>query len=352
MGKEWPGLMRERLPSGEFRHRVRPEGNPDQKITLPCGPDSPYFREYYHAARQGRKLAEHAHRVIPGSIAWLVECYIDAMPRLAKPLDPGTIKQRSVFLRWLRAEAGEYSASMPKSAIVQLMDKKAATPGAAANFLKSVRAMYAWAIDRDLVKADPTDGVKRPEGGTGAIPWTLADLAQYREYHAAGTVPHRALTLFMFSACRIGDAFRLGPGNEIERDGVLWLDWQPAKKGSSRVTIPMMPPLVTATRGLKGPAYLVNEWGVPFASSAAFGNAFRDWVVDAGMVDAEGRAARSSHGIRKAAGELLALHGATQYHIMAVHGHSNASTSEIYTRGAERAKLAGQAMQMLDGMAW
>jgi integrase len=352
MRADWPGLKIEQAASGLPRYRVRVEGNPAARITIPVGPESPYFREYYHAARQGRKLSEHPRRVIPGSIAWLVEAYIDAMPRLPKQLDPGTIKQRSVFLQWLRAEAGEYAASMPKSALIQLMDKKAATPGAAVNFLKSVRAMYAWAIDRDLVKTNPTTGIKRTPDGGGAIPWTLADLAQYREYHAAGTVPHRALTLFMFTACRIGDAFRLGPGNEIERDGGLWLDWQPAKKGSSRVTIPMMPPLVTATRGLKGPAYLVNEWGVPFASSAAFGNAFRDWVVDAGMVDAEGKAARSSHGIRKAAGELLALHGATQYHIMAVHGHSNASTSEIYTRGAERAKLAGQAMQMLDGMAW
>lgn len=350
MRADWPGLMKERLPSGGFRYRVRAEGNPALKITLPCGPDSPYWREYYHAARQGRKLTEHPRRVIAGSVAWLVECYIDAMPALT--LNAGTIKQRAVFLRWLRAEAGEYSAAMPKSAIIKLMDKKADTPGAATNFLKSVRAMYAWALARDMVKANPTIGVERPAAGTGAIPWTLDDLAQFREYHAAGTVPHRALTLFMFTACRIGDAVHLGPDNEVERDGIRWLDWQPRKKGSSRVTIPMMPPLVAATRGLQGPAYLVSEWGRPFASSAAFGNAFRDWVVDAGMVDAEGRATRSSHGIRKAAGELLALHGATQYHIMAVHGHSNASTSEVYTRGAERAKLAGQAMQMLDGMAW
>jgi hypothetical protein len=35
-----------------------------------------------------------------------------------------------------------------------------------------------------------------------------------------------------------------------------------------------------------------------------------------------------------------------------VHGHTSAKTSEIYTRGAERAKLAGQAMEKLRQLEW
>ncbi|MDP1669812.1 hypothetical protein [Phaeovulum sp.] len=70
------------------------------------------------------------------------------------------------------------------------------------------------------------------------------------------------------------------------------------------------------------------------------------------MVRGGGAEGLSSHGIRKAAGELLALQGASQYHIMAVHGHSSAKTSEVYTKGVERDRLAEQAMRMLEGMEW
>ena len=61
---------------------------------------------------------------------------------------------------------------------------------------------------------------------------------------------------------------------------------------------------------------------------------------------------KSSHGIRKAAGHLMALMGATQYEIMSVHGHAQASTSQVYTDGVERRALAQQAAAKLGGMDW
>jgi integrase len=111
----------------------------------------------------------------------------------------------------------------------------------------------------------------------------------------------------------------------------------------------MLPPLLKATRAatLQHPrAYLLTEHGQPFASSAAFSNRFRAWCDDAGLNHL------SSHGIRKAAGELMAMHGATQYQIMAVHGHSSAKTSEVYTRGASRANLGAQGITLLAAMDW
>ena len=72
-----------------------------------------------------------------------------------------------------------------------------------------------------------------------------------------------------------------------------------------------------------GSTYLLNQLGQPFASGSAVGNKFRKWVAEAGLKD------RSPHGIRKAAGELMALEGASQYHIMADHGPTQAKTSEL-----------------------
>ena len=69
-------------------------------------------------------------------------------------------------------------------------------------------------------------------------------------------------------------------------------------------------------------------------------------------MDAEGKAARSAHGIRKSVGELLAMKGATQYEITAVHGHLSARTSEVYTRGYNRTILGEMAMNRMKDFEW
>lgn len=346
---DFPGLMKERMASGRYRYRVRKEGDKTIKTTLHIAPDHPKFREHYHAGRAGIAMLPEpdAPQTIRGSIGWLVDLYIQAMPQGA--LHASTVHQRTMFLTWLRSEVGEYSAAMPQSEVIKLRDKKSATPGAADNFVKAVRAMYAWAVDRGHVKANPAAGIGKINTGKGATAWTLDDLAAYRSRHPKGGMAHLCLSLFMFTAARIGDVYQIGKPHEVQRGGITWLDFQPAKKGSSRVQIPILPPLQEAIDAVKvrgtGP-YLLTEAGQPFASPKALQNRFDTWVRQAGM------AKRTSHGIRKAAGELMALSGATQYHIMAVHGHSSAKTSEVYTRGAERAKLAEQAMQLFRGMEW
>ena len=357
---DYPGLLREPLPSGAVRWRVRVEGDKARRIALTVTPEHPLFREHYYAARRGIQLPapeDGRSSAITGSVGWLVDLYVQQMHKMVKEgaLSDATRHQRETFLMWLRSERGEYKAAMPQSELIKLRDMKSATPGAADNFVKAVRAMYEWGIERAHVAANPAKGVgKLNTNGKGATAWTVADLATYRERHPPGTMAHLALTLFMFTACRISDVVRLGRHNEIQRKGITWLDFQPVKKGSRRVRIPMLPPLHAATRAsaVVGRAYLLTEHGQPFASSGAFDNKFRSWIIEAGLVDADGKATRSSHGIRKAAGELLALEGASQYQIMAVHGHASAKTSQVYTDGVDRDELAAQAMAKLAGMDW
>lgn len=352
MRLRFPGLIEERLPSGNVRWRVRKEGSPSIKTTLRVGPDRPRFGEHYHAARAGIQLEpeQETQQSVKGSVGWLVDAYSAAMNDMAAngTLSPITVQQRGQFLTWLRGEVGAFNANMPQAQLVILRDKRASTPGAADNLIKTVRAMYAWGVERGLVKSNPATGIKKISIGKGAKPWTLDDLTQYRQRHRSGTMAHLALTLFMFTAGRLGDVYRLGRANEVKRGDVAWLDWQPEKRGSERVRIPMLPPLISAIQAqtVVGSTYLLTEHGKPFASKNAFGNKFRQWV---GEADLDGL---SPHGIRKAAGELLALHGASQYHIMAIHGHSQAKTSEVYTRGADRDRLAAQAMEKLSGMDW
>lgn len=178
------------------------------------------------------------------------------------------------------------------------------------------------------------------------MPWSVGDLKKFREHHPKGTTAHLWLTLHAFTACRIGDAIWLGRAQEVMRDGQLWLNWQPRKRGSAFVSFPMMPPLIAATRSSDGPAYLLNDKGKPFASVEALRVRVQRWCSAAGIPD------RSSHGIRKAVGELMAQSGCSQYQVMAVMAHTQAKTSEIYTKGVERQILAADGVKALAALDW
>lgn len=355
MKLDLPGLLKERLPSGTFRYRVRVEGNKARRIRLTVTPDHPDFMEHYRAARRGVALEPTVapeDRVVRNSVAWLTYKHEAALERqvnagLASSL---TLKKRRQVMKILREEYGEYDMRMPQIKIIELRDKMIDTPAWADSVVAGIRSMYRWAVDDvQICQINPAIGIGTIDRGKGgAVAWTVADLKKYRQKHPPGTTAHLALTLFMFTACRIGDAIELGRGNEFTRDGIRGIGWQPRKRGSAPVAIPMLPPLYKATRAttVQGPTYLLNYKGEPFATPDSLGQMFRRWCREAGLNG------RSSHGIRKAAGHLLAQEGCSQYQIMSIHGHTQAKTSEIYTKGVERWRMAADAMKRLEGMEW
>lgn len=351
---EYAGLLKEKMPSGAFRYRVRVEGNKSKRIRLHVGPDHKMFMEHYLAARRGISLqleAEPIETAIKNSVAWLTykhEFHIRQQV-LSGAASPLTLKKRLGFMEKLRADCGEYSMEIPQSRIVEIRDRMAGTPAAADSMVSAIRAMYKWALSHGIVDANPAVGIGTIDRGKGgAVPWTADDLRKFREVHPKGTNAYLALTIFMFTACRIGDACWIGRANEFERGGVRGISWQPRKRGSAVVEIPMLPPLYRATRAatVQGPSYLLTSAGVPYNTPDALGHRFRKWCRAAGLPN------RSSHGIRKAAGHLLAQHGCSQYQIMTIHGHTQAKTSEVYTRGVERWGMAKDAMNRLEGMDW
>lgn len=354
MKLDLPGLLKERLPSGSFRYRVRVEGKKSQRIKLNLTPDHPDFVEHYRAARRGINLRPESspeERAIRGSIDWLAIKHLADLSKKVKAgqISPLTLKKRTHLMTRLRAEYGEYSLDMPTAKIVEFRDSMIETPAAADSMVEAIRSMYRWAASVGICDVNPASGVRKIDKGKGgAKPWSSADLRKFREYHIAGTTPHLALTLFMFSACRISDAICLGRNHEFTRNGIRGLSWQPAKRGSARVEIPMLPPLCKATRAVSviGDTYLLNHKGQPFSTPDSLGQMFRRWCRDAGLQN------RSSHGIRKAAGHLLAQEGCSQYQIMSIHGHTQAQTSEIYTKGVERWRMAAEAMKRLENMEW
>jgi integrase len=64
--------------------------------------------------------------------------------------------------------------------------------------------------------------------------------------------------------------------------------------------------------------------------------------VAAGIMD------KSAHGLRKAAATRAAENGATAHELMAIFGWVDIKEAELYTRAANRRRLAAQAMSKLE----
>ena len=114
------------------------------------------------------------------------------------------------------------------------------------------------------------------------------------------------------------------------------------EKSPTEVAIPILQPLAkTLAAGPVGDlAFNVNRFGKPF-TSRGLGKAFHAACKSAGL------AGRSAHGLRKAAATRAAENGATEKELDAIFGWRDGQTSRIYTKNADRAKMAKQAMGKL-----
>ncbi|WP_338690171.1 tyrosine-type recombinase/integrase [Bradyrhizobium sp. 26S5] len=79
---------------------------------------------------------------------------------------------------------------------------------------------------------------------------------------------------------------------------------------------------------------------MPFTKES-FGNAFSEAARQCGIN-------KSAHGVRKIAATIAAENGATAHQLMAIFGWTNIRQAEVYTREAERARLAAQGIGTLD----
>ncbi|MSU89865.1 tyrosine-type recombinase/integrase [Rhodobacteraceae bacterium 2CG4] len=356
------GLHRE-VRKGVVRYRVAEKANPKKRCLLPraIDPQHPRFGDYYRAYRNGSVQidAPIEKAATKRSVEWLVTRYIEFFEKEVKAGLKSKLtlsRRRNQLVRLCEHPAekggtyGEYDLDLPTVAWEQFNLDKISTPGEADNTMKAVRAMYELAMKRGWISHNPAKGVKAyKQNKGGAKPWTPEDMKQYRERHPAGTMAHLYLTLLMFAGARISDAVWLGPKQLAKLNGRTDLKWQPKKKGSAPVMLPVMPPLDTAIKAQKvvhPDAFIPRADGQPFASSAALGNKVRDWITQAGLTN------RSSHGVRKSVAELLSESGMTQYQVMSVLAHTEAKSSEIYTKDAERRRLAERAMNALEGYEW
>ena len=317
---------------GRAYYYVRRRGHP--LVRLPGLPWSPSFMAAYEAAMSGPRTAVGAGRVKPGSVAAVVAEYFDSQSFFTSK-SPGTQRMRRGILERFRARYGDRPfALLPAEWIELLLDEK--PPHAARSWLATLRSLCQFAVKRRYVRTDPTANIKqRAIKGDGFHTVTEEEIAQFEAHYPIGSKARLALALLLYTGQRRSDVVRMG--RQHIRDGVLTVKQQ---KTGITLAIPVHPHLQTVLDATPSEhlTFLVTATGKPYGGNA-FTEQFRKWCDAAGLPQR-----CKPHGLRKAACRRLAEAGCSANEIMAISGHATMKELVRYTKAADQARLARNAM--------
>jgi integrase len=242
---------------------------------------------------------------------------------------------RRGILERFRAAYGERPfALLPPEWIEALLDSK--PPHAARSWRTTLRSLCQFAVKRGYLRSDPTANIKlRAIKGDGFHTVTEDEIAKFEAHYPIGTKPRLAFALLLYTAQRRSDVVRMG--RQHIRDGVLTVKQQ---KTGATLAIPVHPHLQAVLDATPSEhlTFLVTATGKPYGGNA-FTEQFRNWC-DAARLPQRCK----PHGLRKAACRRLAEAGCSANEIMAISGHATMKELVRYTKAADQARLARNAM--------
>jgi integrase len=273
------------------------------------------------------------------SLKWLIARYRESPAWLTFSI--ATRRQReNIFNQIIKSAGDDPYNQITEKTIAAGRDRRGNTPAQARHFIDTMRGLFAWAKEAQFVKANHALGVKYPNQrkSQGFPVWTEEDLARYESHWPLGTKERVWLAVLLYTGLRRGDAVRLG--RQHVRDGVASIRTEKSQ-GDIEVTIPLLPALKEALRA--GPtgdlAFICGVNGKPMTKES-FGNAFRDACNAAGV-------RKSAHGVRKIGATRAANNGATVAQLEAIFGWVGGRMASLYTRSADRVRLAREAIGKL-----
>lgn len=337
-----PHLQYESTRHGRRVWYVRVNRGP--RIRIPGEYGTAEFLASYRAALEGRKTPVMTTKAPKGCLNWLVDEWRRSSDWAST--SPATRRQRENILIHVLKSAGSvpFEDITPK-VIRDGRERRQKTPAAANNFLKTMRALFRWAKEAEHIAVDPAKEVPFLTVKTkGFTPWTLEDVFRYRERWQLGTPERVALEVILNTGLRRSDAVRLG--RQHVKDEVATITLQKTEKTSNvTVHIPILPALQRAIEA--GPVgdltFIVGKRGLPMTKES-FGNKFRDYCEAAGI--AKGK---SAHGVRKLAATIVADNGGSENELQALFGWVTNTQSLVYTRSADKKRLALAAAMKLMG---
>lgn len=301
-----------------------------KRTRLPDEYPSEAFDEAYNACLTGDPPKKRTRAVSPADrLEWLVARFMES--GVWASTSPATRRQRELlYISAIKNANNPRFADISKKHLQLAVDDRAKTPALAKNFLKAMRALFAWALKNDHVKINPCDGVEPVKYKTdGFPPWTVDDVAAFCTKWPVGTKPRLAMELFLASGLRRGDVHIAG--KQHLRGNIFSM--KTAKTGVE-ITVEFPQSLLdtiaaTETGDLH---FMTKDDGKPFTSKESFGNWFSARCRDA---DIE----KSAHGLRKLAATIAADDGASAHELMAHFGWLKVEQAETYTKKADRKRL-------------
>lgn len=334
-----PRVQRQVTRHGKTVYYVRPDHH-GPRIRMKQEPFSKEWWAEYHAIMAGQpapQTPEEARRApVKGNLSWLIEQYRKSADWLK--LSNATRKNRENIYRGIIEQAGHVPFDkIDRAAVIRGRDRRANRPFAARDYLKALRALFKWAVLNQHMKGNPADGVRAvlPKS-EGFHTWTEAEISRFRRHWDIGTHERLAFEVLLNTGLRRGDAVKLG--RQHIKNGVLTIK---TEKTGDEVSIPVLDELAEIID--KSPtgdlALIVGKNGRPMTKES-FGNKFREACAAAKVPGA-------AHGLRKAAAVRLAENGATVHQLMAWFGWTDDSMAKLYTRAADRKRLAMEAGELL-----
>jgi integrase len=352
MSDDMPYLSRETNRHGNPKVYVRRFG---KRIQIRAPEKTIEWHQEYVAAREaldrGTPVTRPERKAAPsGSLGWLAALYFES--EAYRGLDAVSQRTRRLIIEDCLTEptkpgSAHLMAACPVSRLsaahIQLLrDRKADKKGAANNRLKYLSSMFGWAIEAKKMTSNPARDVKPLAYATdGFYTWTDDDVETFERFYPIGTRPRLALALLMYLGVRRSDAVMLG--RQHVKDG--WIRFVPRKTRHKRAGLsekPVVPELEAIIKASPTGAltFLETKFKKGF-TAAGFGNWFRECCDKAGLPKC------SAHGLRKAGATRAAEMGATAHQLMAIFDWSTISQAEVYTKAANRKKMAGEAMGLL-----
>jgi integrase len=286
------------------------------------------FKCEYDAAIAGSPVSGRS-KVKTGSLQWLWDKYRESLAW--KGLSMATRRQRENIMREVLERSGEVEfADITKKIIAEGRDRRSEKPSMARHFVGTMRGMFAWALEADYVKEDPTAGVTTKKQKTeGFHVWTSDELLLFMEKWPLGTRERLAFDIIFYTGLRRGDAVKLG--RQHVKNGMISFR---TSKTTMPVKFPVLPPLQRSIEAVPSNdlTFFVSKHGRPMTKES-FGNWFGSVCRDTGVNG-------TAHGLRKALATILSENGATNKELDSVFAWDDPKTSAIYTKTADRGRLA------------
>lgn len=333
---------------GNVRIYLR-KGGKKARLHAPIGTPE-FLAEYRRAISDIESRAEGKSRPAnQGSLRWLIERYFESAE--FRRLDARTKTVRRSILDRICMGSSKHGGALHGTKPYALMapkhvrairDARCDAPEAANGIVKALRQVFTWAVAAGHAQVNPAREVPYLKGNPdGFHTWTIDEVERFTDRHPIGTKARLALALLLFTGVRRSDVVRLGP-QMVRGDAICWTEAKGRARSPKHRELPILPELKRVLDSTPSGhlAYLVTEFGKPFTANG-FGNWFRKRCNEAGLIHC------SAHGLRKTGATIAANNGATEHQLMAIYGWESPKQAALYTRQANRKRLAASAMHLL-----